>query len=329
MRAILFDQPGDESGLYLGEAEAPSMGDDDLRIRVSAAGVNRADLLQRQGKYPPPPGASTILGMECSGTVMEVGSRTTGWRVGDRVMALLPGGGYAEEAVVDARSAMHVPGGWSDEDAAAMPEVFLTAYLNIFDLGRARRGETLLVHGGGSGVGTAAITLGKLAGMLVIVTVGSAEKAARCREHGADVTVNYRQEDFAVRALEETNARGVDVILDHIGASYLARDLQALSVGGRVVIIGSMGGPGTIELNVGSLLMKRQQIIGSTLRARSVDEKAAFVTGFLDRFGDALRDGRLRPVIDRVFPLTEAAAAHRSMAASEHFGKIVLRVAAP
>ena len=327
MRAILFDLPGDDSVLYLGQSDVPAMGPDDLRIRVSAAGVNRADLLQRQGKYPPPPGASTILGMECAGRVIEAGARALGWRVGDRAMALMAGGGYAEEAVVDARSAMHVPEGWSDEEAAAMPEVFLTAYLNIFDLARARRGETLLVHGGGSGVGTAAITLGKLAGMRVMVTVGSAEKAARCREHGADVAINYRQEDFAVRILEETDGRGADVILDHIGASYLPRDLQALAMGGRVVIIGSMGGPGRIELDVGSLLMKRQQIIGSTLRARSIKEKAAFVTGFLEKFGDALGDGRLRPVIDRVFPLEEAGAAHRSMAASEHFGKLVLRVA--
>lgn len=328
MRAILFDQPGDESVLHIGETADPTMGPDDLRIRVLATAVNRADLLQRQGRYPPPPGASTILGLECAGTVIAIGERVSGWRVGERAMALLAGGGYAEEAVVDARSAIHVPKAWSDEEAAATPEVFLTADLNIFGLAGAGRGETLLVHGGGSGVGTAAITLGKLAGLRVLVTVGSKEKAARCHEHGADVAINYRDEDFAARTLQETEGRGADVILDHIGASYLSRDLQALATGGRVVVIGSMGGAGNVELNVGSLLMKRQQIIGSTLRARSAAEKGEIVTGFLGRFGAPLRDGRLRPVIDRVFPLEEASGAHRRMASSEHFGKIVLRVGA-
>lgn len=326
MRAIVFDHFGDESVLHLGEAESPQAGPHELRIRVTGTAVNRADLLQRQGHYPPPPGASPILGLECAGTVIETGAEVSGWQVGERVMALLPGGGYAEEAVVDARSAMHVPDGVSDDEAAAIPEAFLTAYLNIFDLARARRGETLLIHGGGSGVGTAATTLAKLAGLRVLVTVGSAEKAARCGEHGADVAINYRSEDFVARAMEESGGRGVDVVLDHIGASYVARDLQALAIGGRIVVIGSMGGPGTIELNVGSLLGKRQQLIGSTLRGRSVEEKGAIVSGFLEKFGDALRDGRLRPVIDRVYPLAAAADAHRRMSGNENFGKIVLRV---
>lgn len=326
MRAIVFDQFGDESVLHIGDAEAPALAASDLRIRVAGTAVNRADLLQRQGHYPPPPGASLVLGLECAGTVAEMGSEVSGWRVGERAMALLPGGGYAEEVVVDARSAIHVPDSLGDDEAAALPEVFLTAFLNIFDLARARRGETVLVHGGGSGVGTAATTLGKLAGLRVFVTVGSAEKAERCREHGADVAINYRNEDFVARAMEETDGRGVDMVLDHIGASYVSRDLQALATGGRIVVIGSMGGPGTIELNVGSLLAKRQQIIGSTLRARPVAEKGAIVAGFLDKFGDALRDGRLRPVIDRVYPLEQASEAHRRMSAGENFGKIVLRV---
>ncbi len=326
MRAIVFDQFGDESVLRLGTVEAPALGPEDLRIQVTGTAVNRADLLQRQGHYPPPPGASPILGLECAGTVLEAGSGVSGWRAGDRAMALLSGGGYAEEVVVDAGSAMHVPDSVSDEEAAAIPEVFLTAFLNIFDLARARRGETVLIHGGGSGVGTAATTLGKLAGLRVLVTVGSAEKAERCRKHGADVAIDYRQENFAERAMEETAGRGVDVVLDHIGASYLARDLQALNTGGRIVVIGSMGGPGTIELNVGSLLMKRQQIIGSTLRARPVEEKARIVAAFLEKFGDALRNGRLRPVIDRVYPLEQAADAHRRMREGENFGKIVLQV---
>ena len=264
MRAI-------ESDLRVVEIPSPPLVVGAIRIRVHAAGVNRADLLQVEGHYPPPPGASSILGMECSGEVIEIAAGVAGWRIGDRAMALLPAGGYAEEVVVDAGSAMHVPEVLSFEEAGAMPEVFLTAYLNVFDLARAKRGETLLVHGGGSGVGTAATTLGKLEGLRVLVTVGSDEKARRCIAHGADLAINYKTEDFAERA------RGTDVVLDHIGAQYLPRDLQALNVGGRVVIIGSMGGSGRVEVDVGAILGKRQQVIGSTLRARPNVEKAAIV----------------------------------------------------
>jgi tumor protein p53-inducible protein 3 len=315
MRAIVFD----ETTLSIGDVPSPAMGPDDLRIRVRATAVNRADVLQREGHYPPPQGASPILGLECAGEVMEVGANVRDWKIGDRAMALLAGGGYAEEVVVDHGSAMHVPDALSDVEAGAMPEVFLTAFLNVFDLARARAGETLLVHGGGSGVGTAATNLAKLAGMRVIVTAGSREKCERCLAHGADVAINYNEEDYVERA------RGANVILDHIGAKYLPRDLECLSVGGRVVIIGSMGGPGSIDLNVNTLLSKRQQIIGSTLRARSVEEKTWIVRMFVARFGEDLRAGRIRPVIDRVFDLADAADAHRAMK-EDHFGKIALRV---
>jgi putative PIG3 family NAD(P)H quinone oxidoreductase len=319
MRAIVFDDFGGESTLHIGEVPAPPLASDELRIRVRATAVNRADLLQREGHYPPPPGASPILGLECAGEVIEIGADVRGWTVGERAMALLAGGGYAEEVVVHHGSAMHVPDALSDVEAGAMPEVFLTAYLNVFDLARARPGETLLIHGGGSGVGTAATTLAKLAGLRVIVTAGSREKCERCLAHGADVAINYNEEDYVERA------NGMNVILDHIGARYLSRDLECLAIGGRVVIIGSMGGPGSIELNVGALLSKRQQIIGSTLRARSVEEKAAIVTSFITRFGEDLRAGRIRPVIDRVFDLADAVDAHRAMK-QDHFGKIALRV---
>ncbi len=319
MRAIVFDHFGDESVLRPGDADRPKLGANDLRVRVHAAGVNRADLLQREGHYPPPPGASQILGLECAGEVVEIGADVGGWQNGDRAMALLAGGGYAEEVVVDAGSAMHVPPLLSWDEAGAMPEVFLTAFLNVFKLAQAKRGETLLIHGGGSGVGTAATTLAKLAGLHVIVTAGSKEKGDRCLAHGADAAINYHEEDFVERA------RPVDIVLDHIGARYLPRDLEALSVGGRVVIIGSMGGRGTIELDVNAILAKRQQIIGSTLRARPPAEKAEIVAAFLARFGDDLRAGRARPVIDAAFPLADAAEAHRRMKA-DHFGKIVLRV---
>jgi putative PIG3 family NAD(P)H quinone oxidoreductase len=316
MRAIAVR----DSLLVLDQAPSPILGPDDLRIAVRATSVNRADLLQAAGRYAPPPGASTILGLECAGVVSEIGANVRGWAVGERAMALLPGGGYAEEVVVHAGSAMHVPDTLSDEEAAAIPEVFLTAFLNLFLLARVQAGETALIHGGGSGVGTAATTLLKLAGVRVIVTAGSPEKCARCIEHGADVAIDYRTEDFVEKA------RGVDVILDHIGAKYLPRDLEALGLGGRIVLIGTMGGQRTAELDVAQLMMKRAQLIGSMLRARPVEEKASIVRAFVERFGEDLNAGRVRPVIHTVLPLERAEEAHRLMEGSEHFGKIVLRV---
>jgi putative PIG3 family NAD(P)H quinone oxidoreductase len=294
------------------------MNPDSLRIANRATAVNRADLLQKAGHYPPPPGASHVLGLECAGIVAEVGADVRGWSVGDRVMALLAGGGYASEVVVHAGSAMHVPDILSDEEAAAIPEVFLTSFLTLFMLANVRSGETALIHGGGSGIGTAATTLLKLAGVRVIVTAGSAEKCARCLAHGADVAINYREDDFVEKA------RGVDVILDHIGARYLQRDLEALASGGRIVVIGSMGGQRSTEIDAGMLLTKRAQIIGSTLRARPASEKATIVSRFLERFGADLEAGRIRPVIETVLPIEQVEEAHRLMDAEEHFGKIVL-----
>lgn len=315
MRAILV-QP--DHSLVLGDAPSPALGPDDLRIAVRATAVNRADLLQRAGKYPPPPGASEILGLECAGVVSEVGANVRGWAVGDRAMALLAGGGYAEEVVVDAGSAMHVPDSLPDEEAAAVPEVFLTAFLNLFLLARLREGESVLIHGGGSGVGTAATTLAKLAGARVLVTAGSAAKCEQCLAHGADVAINYREEDFVERA------RGVNVILDHLGARYLPRDLEALAVDGRIVIIGSMGGERLAQIDVVQLLGKRAQVMGSTLRSRGVADKAAIVAAFVERFGL-----QVRPVVHAVLPLERAADAHALMESSDHFGKIVLGVRRP
>jgi tumor protein p53-inducible protein 3 len=320
MRAIVFDQPGGAQVLHIGDAPSPSLGATEIRIAVHATAVNRADLLQREGHYPPPPGASPLLGLECAGVVTEVGADVKKWSAGECVMALLPGGGYAEEVAVDAGSAMHIPDALVFEQAGAIPEVFLTAFSNIFMLARARSGESILIHGGGSGVGTAATTLCKLAGLRVLVTAGSAKKCAQCLQHGADVAINYREEDFVEKA------RGIDIVLDHLGAIYLARDLEALGVGGRVVIIGSMGGQHSSEIDFSKLLGKRQQIIGSTLRARPIEEKSAIVSAFVERFGDDLTAGRIHPVIDSVFPLEHAADAHRRMTAFDNFGKIVLKV---
>ena len=325
MRAIVFDQPGDESVLRLGDVPSPLLGPDDLRLRVRATAVNRADLLQRQGLYPPPPGASPLLGLECAGEVVEVGAGVNGWKLGDRAMALLPGGGYAQEAVVHAGSAMHVPETLSDEEAGALPEVFLTAFLNIFLIGAPAPGGYVLVHGGGSGVGTASIALCKEAAHPVIVTAGSAEKCARCRELGADVAVNYRDADFTAAVRETTDGRGVAVVLDSIGARYLAANVSSLALGGALVLIGLMGGARG-EIDLAALLLKRARVVGSTLRTRPLEEKASIVRAFESRFGAALRAGRLRPIIDRVLPLAEAAQAHRVVQSSVHFGKVVLRI---
>jgi putative PIG3 family NAD(P)H quinone oxidoreductase len=323
MRAIVIEKPGDESVLQLGEVPPPVLGPDDLRIRVAACAVNRADLLQRQGLYPPPPGASPILGLECAGTVSEVGGNVRGFALGERVMALLAGGGYAEEVVVNAGSAMRVPSALTFEQAAAIPEVFLTVFLNVFQLAHLPDGGALLVHGGGSGIGTAAIQLAKRAGARVIVTAGSDAKCAQCRALGADVAVNYRTEKFVDAVKRATGGSGVDVVLDSIGAPYLEDNLASLAMGGRLLLIGLMGGA-KAEINLGTLLARRQSVIGSTLRTRPLEEKAAIVRGFVARFGADLAAGRIRAVVDRVLPLARAADAHRAVKASEHFGKIVL-----
>jgi putative PIG3 family NAD(P)H quinone oxidoreductase len=323
MKAVVFDQPGDESVLRVGEVEAPALAPGALRIRVAAAGVNRADLLQRRGMYPPPPGASPLLGLECAGEVLDVGAGVAGWKPGDRAMALLAGGGYAEQVVVDAGSALPVPDALSLEEAAALPEVYLTVFLNVFELGALPERGRLLVHGGGSGIGTAAIGLAKLAGAKLIVTAGSDEKCARCRALGADVAVNYRTGKFLDAVRAATDGAGVDVVLDSIGAPYLADNLAALAVGGRLVLIGLMGGA-KAELNLAALLARRLSLIGSTLRTRSLEEKARLVAAFRARFGADLAAGRIRPVVDRVLPFAQAGDAHRLLQASAHFGKLVL-----
>jgi putative PIG3 family NAD(P)H quinone oxidoreductase len=325
MKAIVFDAPGNEDVLRLGEMPPPPLGPEDIRIRVHATALNRADLLQRQGMYPPPPGASAILGLECAGEVAEVGSGVAGWQVGGRAMALLAGGGYAQEVVVHNGSALPVPPGMSFEEAGGFPEVFLTAFLNLFVLGEIKPGAAALVHGGGSGVGTASIILLREAGLRSLVTAGSDEKCRRCRELGADVAINYRAGDFAAQVREATGGHGVNVVLDSIGGKYLASNLDCLAVDGRLVIIGLIGGA-KAETNLAALLLRRLRVIGSTLRARSVGEKAEIVSRFLDLFGEALNAGRIKPVVDRVLPLEQAAEAHRVVQSSVHFGKVVLAV---
>jgi putative PIG3 family NAD(P)H quinone oxidoreductase len=325
MKAILIDEPGDEQCMTLGDAPAPELGADQIRIRNFAAGLNRADLLQRQGLYPPPPGASPILGLESAGEVAEVGADVGRWSLGERVMALLPGGGYAEEVVVHAGSVMSLPASLSFEEGAGLAETLLTVFLNIFQLGALPDGGSVLVHGGGSGIGTTTIDLVKRVGGKVIATAGSAEKCERCRALGADAVANYREEDWVEVVKAETDGRGVDLVLDSIGAPYLQKNLSVLATDGALMLIGLMGGA-KAEIPLGTLLMRRLRVIGSTLRTRSVEDKAALVAAFLDRFGEDLEAGRIRPTIHQVFPLGEAPAAHRLMKASDHFGKIVFRV---
>ncbi len=325
MQAIVIEKTDDGPVLSIGEVAAPALEPGSLRLRVAATAVNRADLLQARGFYPPPPGASETLGLECAGEVVEVGDGVSGWTSGDRAMALLAGGGYAQEVVVDAGSVMRVPDGMEFDQAAALPEVYLTVFSNVFQLARFPAGGAALVHGGGSGIGTAAIQLLKAAGGRIVVTAGSEQKCARCLDLGADVAVNYNEGDFVEACKQATDGQGVDVVLDSIGGPYLARNLMALASGGRLVVIGLMGGA-KAEINLGLLLARRLEVIGSTLRARPLAQKAAIVAGFLERFGVGLAAGEIAPVVDRVLPLAAAGEAHRVVQASEHFGKVVLRV---
>lgn len=327
MQAIVIREPGDENVMQIGEVPDPVPGPEDVTIRVRASAVNRADLLQRRGFYPPPPGASEILGLECAGEIEAVGAAVPAGRFapGDRVMALLAGGGYAQRVAVHHGSVLRVPDALDLVAAGGFPEVYLTAHLNLFMLGGVASGGSALVHGGGSGVGTAAIQLLREAGAAVYVTAGSDEKCRRCVEMGATAAINYRTEDFGERIRELTNGRGVDAVLDSIGGPYFARNVASLTPGGRLVIIGLTGGA-SAEVNLAPLMLKRLQVIGSTLRARPVAEKAEIVASFERRFGAAVAAGRLGVVVDRVLPLAQAPDAHRVVAASEHFGKVILRV---
>jgi tumor protein p53-inducible protein 3 len=324
VRAIKVVGQGREAKLEIGEAPDPQPGRGEVRIRVHAASLNQADAIQRRGLYPPPPGASEILGLDCAGVIDALGADVGGWREGERVMALLPGGGYAERAVVHAGSVLRVPDRLSFEQAAALPEVCLTVFLNLFEIAQLASGSWALVHGGGSGIGTAAIKMAREAGVKIAVTCGSEEKLKRSRELGADVALDYRAGEFATALIEQTGG-GVDAVLDSIGAPYLEQHLSCLRTGGSLILIGLRGGARG-ELSMAALLAKRLRVIGSTLRPLPVERKAALVAAFWKRFGPAVEAGRLDPVIDRVLALEDAQRAHEVLEASQHFGKIVLRV---
>lgn len=325
MQAITIREPGGPEVLELVEVEDPRPGPGEVLIDVVAAGVNRADVLQRQGKYPPPEGASELPGLEVSGTVAGLGEGVTGWEVGEEVCALLTGGGYAEKVVVPEGQVLRVPRGVPVADAAALPEVVCTVWSNVFATVHLRRAEVLLVHGGSSGIGTAAIQMAKAVDATVAVTAGSAEKLAACRELGADLTINYREQDFVEEIKRATGGEGADVILDVVGGAYLDRNIKALSTGGRLVVIGLQGGAKG-ELNLARLSAKRASVYATTLRARPAAEKAGVVAGVGEHVWPLVEAGRVRPVIHDRFPLADAAGAHRVMEEGRHIGKILLDV---
>jgi putative PIG3 family NAD(P)H quinone oxidoreductase len=324
MRAVVATEPGGPEVLTVTEIPDPEIGPGEVLLDVAAAGLNRADLLQRQGFYPPPPGASDVIGMECSGTVAAVGDGVDGWSVGDRACALLAGGGYAERVAVPAGQLMPLPEGVDLVTAAAIPEVAATVWSNVFMVAGLQPQETLLVHGGAGGIGSFAIQLAHRLGARVITTAGTADKLAACAALGADVVVNYREQDFVEVVRAETDG-GADVILDNMGAKYLDRNIDALRTQGRLVIIGMQGGT-KAELDINKLLRKRGAVIATNLRGRPTEEKSAICASVVEHVWPLVSEGLVQPIVGRSFPLAEASAAHAYMESGEHSGKILLTV---
>ncbi|MBF6046113.1 zinc-binding dehydrogenase [Streptomyces sp. NRRL B-1677] len=323
MYAITISEPGGPEALVWSEVPDPVPGEGEVLIDVVASAVNRADVVQRQGFYDPPPGASPYPGLECSGRIAALGPGVSGWAVGDEVCALLAGGGYAQKVCVPAGQLLPVPDGMDLVTAACLPEVTATVWSNVFMVAHLSPGETFLVHGGGSGIGTMAVQLAKAVGARVAVTAGSADKLEACRELGADILIDYREQDFVEELHKVTGGVGADVVLDIVGAKYLARNVDALAVNGRLVIIGLQGGR-KAELDLGTLLTKRAAVMGTSLRGRPLAEKATIIAAVREHVWPLVAGGRVRPVVDRTMPMAEAAEAHRVMEQSAHVGKILL-----
>ena len=325
MQAVTVTAPGGPEVLRVTTVPDPVPAPEQILVHVRATALNRADVMQRLGQYPPPPGESDILGLELAGEVEAVGAAVTDLAPGDRVFGLVGSGGYAEKAVIDARMAMPIPSAWSFVQAAAVPEVFFTAQETIFTLAGLKKGETLLIHAAASGVGTAGIQMARETGARIFVTAGSAEKIQRCLELGATAGCNYKERDFADWVKEVTNGQGVDVIEDFIGAAYWDRNLRSLKTGGRLVLVGLMGGA-KVEANLGLIMTKRLQVFGSVLRSRPLADKIAITQRFRTNWLPLLAAGRITPVVDRVFPIDQVADAHRYMEENRNFGKIILEV---
>jgi NADPH2:quinone reductase len=317
--------PGGPDQFKSARRPTPKPGEGEVLVRVAAAGVNRPDVMQRQGRYPPPAGASDIPGLEVAGEVVALGAGASGVALGDKITALLPGGGYAQYAVAAASLCLPVPKNLSMVEAAALPETFFTVWTNLFDRGGCKSGETVLIHGGTSGIGTTAIQLAAAWGAKVYATAGSADKARFCERLGAVRGIDYHSEDFVAVIREATAGKGVDLILDIVGANYLARNLEAAAVEGRVVVISLMSGAKT-EINLGTILTKRLTLTGSTLRIRSVAQKALIAESVRRHVWPLIAEGRVKPIIHATFPLDRASDAHRLMESSQHIGKIVLEV---
>lgn len=326
MVAIEISEPGGPEVLKPVSRPVPTPGHGEVLVKVAAAGVNRPDVVQRLGLYPPPPGASDLPGLEIAGTIVDVGAGVTGLSKGDKVCALVAGGGYAEYCLADAPLVLPVPKGLSLEEAAALPETFFTVWTNVFDRARLKAGETFLVHGGSSGIGTTAIQLAHVFGARVFATAGSAEKCAACERLGAERAIHYREEDFVAITQKLNEGRGVDVILDMVGGPYVERNIKALAQEGRLVNIAFLQGS-KVEVNLMPLMLKRLTMTGSTLRPRSLEEKAAIADALRAKVWPLLDAGRVAPVMDSTFPLRQAAAAHVRMEEGAHIGKIVLKTA--
>lgn len=316
----------DSKELFIGNYSMPVLGEEDLLIKVHATAINRADILQKYGKYPVPKGASPILGLEMSGTIEKIGKNVTNWQDGDRVCGLLPGGGYAEYVSMPAKLAIPIPSHLSFEEAAAIPEVFITAYLNLFELGKLKENETVLIHAGASGVGTAAIQLVREFGATSFVTAGTDEKLEACLSLGANHAIKYKNENFQVEVEKITNGLGVDVILDFVGASYFHQNIQSLNVNGRLILIGTMGGVKVNDVNLLPLLMKRISIIGSTLRSQTLQQKIQLTNQFNQLVLPLFQSNKINPIIDSIYSWNEVNEAHNRMENNLNIGKIVLKI---
>jgi putative PIG3 family NAD(P)H quinone oxidoreductase len=325
VKAIIRTDDGGPEVLQLGEIPSPNPTETQVLVDVHATALNRADMIQRRGGYPPPPGDSEVLGLEIAGTVSAVGRAVKEVSKGDRVFGLVGGGGYAEQAVIDYRMAMPMPDEWTFEQAAAVPEVFFTASDNIFTQGELSAGETILIHAGGSGVGTAGVQISHHAGAKVFITAGTPEKIENCKALGAEEGINYKESDFVAEILRLTDRQGVDVVVDFIGATYLERNLSVLKTKGRLLQLGLISGSVT-EINLNTVMRNRLRLIGSVLRTRSLDEKIDVTQRFMDRWLPELASGKIQPIVDTVFPLAHVQEAHAYMEANRNFGKIILKV---